>query len=119
MKRKIITALLLGLFSTTTFAEDTVIDIRRQDSSTSGGMRNLQPCVSASYNEDCMSVHIKYYTGESTIRIYNEYGDVVHAESLHIVGQSTSSVDTTSLQGGLYYICICLGDMSFYGVIDK
>lgn len=40
-------------------------------------------------------------------------------ESLYISGHATSSSDISSLQEGLYYIYIQLGDISFYGEINK
>lgn len=119
MKTRIITTLLLGLFAMTMLAEEKKVDIRRNEVHAHGGTRSVQPYVLASYNESHVSVSINNYAGESIIYVCNEYGETVSMESLYISGHATSSSDISSLQEGLYYIYIQLGDISFYGEINK
>lgn len=119
MKTRIITTLLLGLLTMPMLAEDKKVEIRREDVHSHGGLRNEQPGVSASYNENNVSVSTHDYVGESIIYVCNEYGETVSMESLYVASNSTVSVDISSLQEGQYYIYIQLGDISFYGEINK
>lgn len=82
------------------------------------GMRTTEPSVTASLEQNQLTVNVGCYMGIVKVYVYGGNGSLMTSSSAAIEGNGLCSLDLSAFENGSYNVTIELGDMIYWGIFD-
>lgn len=82
------------------------------------GTRTTEPSVTASFEQNQLTVGVNHYIGIVKVYVYGDNGSLMTSSSAAIEGNGLCSLDLSAFENGSYNVTIELGDMIYWGIFD-
>lgn len=82
------------------------------------GTRTTEPSVTASLEQNKLTVDVSRYIGIVNVYIYDANGNLMVTSSVLIEGSGLCTLDLSALENGSYNVTIELGNMIYWGMFD-
>lgn len=82
------------------------------------GTRTTEPSVTASLEQNQLTVNVGCYMGIVKVYVYGGNGSLMTSSSAAIEGNGLCSLDLSAFENGSYNVTIELGDMIYWGIFD-
>ena len=82
------------------------------------GTRTTEPSVTASLEQNQLTVGVNHYIGIVKVYVYGDNGSLMTSSSAAIEGNGLRSLDLSAFENGSYNVTIELGDMIYWGIFD-
>ncbi len=82
------------------------------------GTRTTEPSVTASLEQNQLTVGVNHYIGIVKVYVYGDNGSLMTSSSAAIEGNGLCSLDLSVFENGSYNVTIELGDMIYWGIFD-
>lgn len=82
------------------------------------GTRTTEPSVTASLEDEKLTVNVSHYLGVAKEYIYNDSGSLVTSMSIVIDGIGLYCLDLSTMEKGAYNVVIELGDSIYVGAFE-
>ena len=82
------------------------------------GTRTTEPSVTASLEQNQLTVGVNHYIGIVKVYVYGDNGSLMTSSSAAIEGNGLCSLDLSAFVNGSYNVTIELGDMIYWGIFD-
>lgn len=82
------------------------------------GTRTTEPSVTASLEQNQLTVGVNHYIGIVKVYVYGDNGSLMTSSSAAIEGNGLCSLDLSAFENGSYNVTIELGDMIYWGIFD-
>ena len=82
------------------------------------GTRTAEPSVTASLEQNQLTVNVGCYMGIVKVYVYGDNGSLTASSSAAIEGNGLCSLDLSAFENGSYNVTIELGDMIYWGIFD-
>ena len=82
------------------------------------GTRTAEPSVTASLEQNQLTVNVGCYMGIVKVYVYGDNGSLMTSSSAAIEGNGLCSLDLSAFENGSYNVTIELGDMIYWGIFD-
>lgn len=82
------------------------------------GTRTAEPSVTASLEQNQLTVNVGCYMGIVKVYVYGDNGSLMASSSVAIEGNGLCTLDLSAFENGSYNVTIELGDMIYWGIFD-
>ena len=82
------------------------------------GTRTAEPSVTASLEQNQLTVGVSHYTGIVKVYVYGDNGSLMASSSGAIEGNGLCTLDMSAFENGSYNVTVELGDMIYWGMFD-
>ena len=82
------------------------------------GTRTTEPSVTASLEQNQLTVNVGCYMGIVKVYVYGGNGSLMTSSSAAIEGNGLCTLDLSAFENGSYNVTIELGDMIYWGIFD-
>ncbi len=82
------------------------------------GTRTSEPIVTASLEDEKLTVNVNHYLGVAKVYIYDDNGNLMATSSVLIEGNGWCSLDLSSLEQAPYTVIVELEDITYWGMLD-
>lgn len=82
------------------------------------GTRTTEPSVTASLEQNQLTVGVNHYIGIVKVYVYGDNGSLMTSSSAAIEGNGLCSLDLSAFENGSYNVTIELGDMIYWCIFD-
>lgn len=82
------------------------------------GTRTAEPSVTASLEQNQLTVNVGCYMGIVKVYVYGANGSLMASSSAAIEGNGLCTLDLSAFENGSYNVTIELGDMIYWGIFD-
>ena len=82
------------------------------------GMRTTEPSVTASLEQNKLTVDVGCYMGIVKVYVYGDNGSLMASSSVAIEGNGLCTLDLSALENGSYNVTVELENMIYWGMFD-
>lgn len=82
------------------------------------GTRTTEPSVTASLEQNQLTVNVSRYMGIVKVYVYGDNGSLLASSSVAIEGNGSCTLDMSAIENGSYNVTVELGDMIYWGMFD-
>ena len=82
------------------------------------GTRTTEPSVTASLEQNQLTVNVSRYMGIVKVYVYGDNGSLMASSSVAIEGNGLCPLDMSAFENGSYNVTVELGDMIYWGMFD-
>ena len=82
------------------------------------GTRTAEPSVTASLEQNQLTVNVGCYMGIVKVYVYGDNGSLMASSSVAIEGNGLCTLDMSAFENGSYNVTVELGDMIYWGMFD-
>ena len=82
------------------------------------GTRTAEPSVTASLEQNQLTVNVGCYMGIVKVYVYGDNGSLMASSSGAIEGNGLCTLDLSAFENGSYNVTVDLGDMIYWGMFD-
>ena len=82
------------------------------------GTRTAEPSVTASLEQNQLTVNVGCYMGIVKVYVYGDNGSLLASSSVAIEGNGSCTLDMSAIENGSYNVTVELGDMIYWGMFD-
>ena len=82
------------------------------------GTRTTEPSVTASLEQNQLTVNVSRYMGIVKVYVYGDNGSLMASSSGAIEGNGLCTLDLSAFENGSYNVTVELGDMIYWGMFD-
>ena len=82
------------------------------------GTRTTEPSVTASLEQNQLTVNVGCYMGIVKVYVYGDNGSLMASSSGAIEGNGLCTLDLSAFENGSYNVTVELGDMIYWGMFD-
>ena len=82
------------------------------------GTRTTEPSVTASLEQNQLTVNVSRYMGIVKVYVYGDNGSLMASSSVAIEGNGLCTLDMSAFENGSYNVTVELGDMIYWGMFD-
>ena len=82
------------------------------------GTRTAEPSVTASLEQNQLTVNVGCYMGIVKVYVYGDNGSLMASSSGAIEGNGLCTLDLSAFENGSYNVTVELGDMIYWGMFD-
>lgn len=81
------------------------------------GARTTEPSVTASLEDETLTVNVSHYLGVAKVYVYDTYGNLMINSSVLIEGDGGCTLDLSAFDNGSYNVTVELGDIVYWGML--
>lgn len=82
------------------------------------GTRTAEPSVTASLEQNQLTVNVGCYMGIVKVYVYGDNGSLMASSSVAIEGNGLCTLDLSALENGSYNVTVELENMIYWGMFD-
>ena len=82
------------------------------------GTRTAEPSVTASLEQNQLTVNVGCYMGIVKVYVYGDNGSLMASSSAAIEGNGLCTLDLSALENGSYNVTVELENMIYWGMFD-
>ena len=82
------------------------------------GTRTTEPSVTASLEQNQLTVNVGCYMGIVKVYVYGDNGSLMASSSVAIEGNGLCTLDLSALENGSYNVTVELENMIYWGMFD-
>lgn len=82
------------------------------------GTRTTEPSVTASLEQNKLTVDVGCYMGIVKVYVYGDNGSLMTSSSVAIEGNGLCTLDLSALENGSYNVTVELENMIYWGMFD-
>ena len=82
------------------------------------GTRTTEPSVTASLEQNQLTVNVGCYVGIVKVYVYGDNGSLMASSSVAIEGNGLCTLDLSALENGSYNVTVELENMIYWGMFD-
>lgn len=82
------------------------------------GTRTTEPSVTASLEQNKLTVDVGCYMGIVKVYVYGDNGSLMASSSVAIEGNGLCTLDLSALENGSYNVTVELENMIYWGMFD-
>lgn len=82
------------------------------------GARTAEPSVTASLEQNQLTVNVGCYMGIVKVYVYGDNGSLMASSSVAIEGNGLCTLDLSALENGSYNVTVELENMIYWGMFD-
>ena len=82
------------------------------------GTRTTEPSVTASLEQNQLTVNVGCYMGIVKVYVYGDNGSLMTSSSAAIEGNGLCTLNMSAFENGSYNVTVELGDMIYWGIFD-
>ena len=82
------------------------------------GTRTAEPSVTASLEQNQLTVNVGCYMGIVKVYVYGDNGSLLASSSVAIEGNGSCTLDMSAIENGSYNVTVELGNVIYWGMFD-
>ena len=82
------------------------------------GTRTTEPSVTASLEQNQLTVNVGCYMGIVKVYVYGDNGSLMASSSAAIEGNGLCTLDLSAFENGSYNVTVELGNVIYWGMFD-
>lgn len=82
------------------------------------GTRTTEPSVTASLEQNQLTVNVSHYIGVANVYVYDDNGNILVSASALIEGDGKCSLDLSALESGSDKVIVESGGVTYWGILN-